>query len=604
MSFLDDTDEIPLNVIMDESDEGSLEFNVQEWLNKIKKARQKEQMWRDRAKRCIKIYRDDDTITSNTYASPRPFDDNENTFNILWSNVQVLQPALFSDVPKPDIRNRYLVTDQTSQQVALVIERALAYLLDMYDFTGTMKGAIRDYLLTGRSVVRVRYNQNEAIKLWCELVPWDSFIVEPVERWQDVNWIAFRHLIDRDEFLSLFPDVPLISAIKKKDQFDLEPKYEVFEVWDKKTKQVYFLGQADKPLKIEDDPFGLTGFWPIAEPLYSIMTNSSLVPIPEYTIYQAQAFELNQISYRITDLVKSCKFIGVYDSQQTGLSDLLKSHDSQFVPVTSNLLRSGGIKAVIDSLDTSRISQILTQLYQQREQIKEIIFEVTGISDIIRGDTKATETATAQTIKAKYAGLRLRDRRNNIDRFVVSLLRIKAELLAKYMPIEDLQMMTGVQITPDMVGILQSDILRNYKVDIETDSLILSDMDMESQKRAALVSSITQFISTVAPLVAKGIMPLETAKALLKYALQATKVSREVEDAIEMLGTGQPQQPPQQPVLPGQMAGQNVIPHPRMQQPHMMHPQHRMIPHAPVGPNVQNAPPYTTGPHAPGQPPV
>jgi hypothetical protein len=461
-------------------------------------------------------------------------------------------------------------------------------LLDMYDFTGTMKGAMLDYLLTGRSVVRIRFNKNEAVKLWCELVPWDTFNTEPVDRWQDVTWISFRHLISKDEFLDSFPDKPLIQAVREKDQYSVEPRYEVYEVWDKNTKQVYFLGQADEPLKIEDDPFGLTTFWPIAEPLYSIKTNDTLVPIPEYTIYQAQAFELNQISYRITDLVKSCKFIGVYDSSQTGLSDLLKAHDSQFVPVTSNLLREGGIKSVIDSLDTSRISQILTQLYQQREQIKEIIFEVTGISDIIRGDTKATETATAQSIKAKYAGLRLRDRRNNIDRFVVNLLRIKAELLAKYMPLDELQLMTGVQITPEMIDVLHSDILRNYKVDIETDSLVLSDMDMESQKRAALVGSITQFISQVSPIVASGAMPIETAKALLKYALQATKVSREVEDALELIGTPHPP-PPQQPGMPGAMP-QQMQPHPMMH-PHLRQPPHPSLQHMPIGPNLHNAPP-------------
>lgn len=596
MDNVSDSDFLPIGNTPETGDSTDEKFNVTVWLNRISKARQKEQNWRQRSKRCINIYRDDNTVTSNTYASPRPFDDNENSFNILWANVETLLPALFSSVPKPDVRNRYLNQDKVASDAGQVIERILTYALDLYNFPRLMKACIKDYLLTGRAVMRVRLipqfedqvidvtdengypsldetgapsQKTEEVlvgqSVRCELVQWDSFIVEPAKRWEDVNWIAFIHMLSKKEFEDYFPDAPLIAAAKETDHYGVDAQYQVYEIWDKVEKKVYYIGQAEKPLKIMEDPFRLVHFWPIPEPLYSIQTNNSLVPIPEYTIYQAQAYELNQISYRITDLVKSCKFIGVYDAQQTGLNDLLKSRDSQFVPVTSNLLRQGGISSVIDSLDTSKISNILAQLYHQRDQIKSIIYEVTGISDIIRGESKASETATAQNIKASYAGLRLRDRRDNINRFIVDLLRIKAEVISTFFTAKQMEEMSGIQITPEIENLIRNDVLQAYKIDIETDSTILADMEQESQKRAALVASITQFIATVSPLVAQGAIPIETAKALLMFALQSTKISRELQDSLELIGT-HPSPPPGMMGQPGMPPGM-MPPGLQMQQP-------------------------------------
>ena len=547
--------------IPSEGEKGAEEqVNVTAWLNRISKAKQKEQYWRQRAKRCVKIYRDDNTSSNDTYATSGSFNSNENTFNILHANTETLAPALFSSSPKPDVRNRYLTQDKTAEAAGQVIERCLTYSLDAYDFFPIMKAAIKDYLLPGRAVIRVRLesefedqkeeyvNENGEIKekteevlvgqkVACELVPWDSFVVEPAKRWEDVNWIAFQHMLSLKEFEEFFPGAPLIAAAKETDQYGVDPQYQVYEIWDKSKKKVYFIGQAEKPLKVMDDPFQLTNFWPIPTPLYSIQTNDTLVPIPEYTIYQAQAHELNQLSYRIIDLTNVCKVVGVYDSMQTGLNDMLKGRDSQLVPVSANLLKQGGIKSVIDFLDISRTSQVLAQLSVQRDQTRSIINEITGISDIIRGESNASETATAQNIKASYAGLRLRDRRDNINRFIVDLLRIKAEIIATFFTTEQMQEMSGVEITPEIEDLIRSDILRSYKIDIETDSTIMADMEQESQARAAVVASITQFIGTAAPLVQQGILPLETAKALLMYGLGASKVSRELQDALELIGT-------------------------------------------------------------------
>lgn len=584
-----------LPTISTDDDSKEDKFSVSTWLTKISQARKKEQKWRERARKCINIYRDDNELNGGASSFTRPYDSDDNCFNILWANIETLLPALFSAIPNPDVRNRYLSDDPNAEQAGQIIERCLSYSLDAYNFPRLMKACIKDYLLTGRAVMRVRLwpefeNQmtqdldidgnitqstteilvGQSVR--CELVHWDMFTIEPAKRFEDVTWISFEEQLTEEEYENYFPGKPLSKAVTPDtDSESIDTKYQVFEIWDKNTKQVYYIGKGlEEPLKIVDDPLRLVHFWPIPEPLYSIQTNDSLVPIPEYTIYQDQAQELNEISYRITDLVRSCKFIGIYDSQQSSLNDILTGRDSQIFPVQSNLMREGGMKSIIDSLDVSPIANVLKQLYEQRDQVKGVIYEVTGISDIIRGESAASETATAQNIKASYAGLRLRDRRDNINRFIVDLLRIKAELIAQFFQPDQIQQMSGIQVTPEIEQILSSDIQRSYKIDIETDSTILADMDQLAQKRAMTVQSITQYMTGMSPLVASGAVPIETAKALLKWALGPTKMTREVEDAIDMIGQAPPPPPPGMQPPQGMQPSQGMPP--QMQRPGIPHP--------------------------------
>ena len=74
------------------------------------------------------------------------------------------------------------------------------------------------------------------------------------------------------------------------------------------------------------------------------------------------------------------------------------------------------------------IAGLLTA-YKAREDIKGQIYEITGISDIIRGQTAASETATAQQIKGQYAGLRLKSMQETVALFASELLRIKAQIV-------------------------------------------------------------------------------------------------------------------------------------------------------------------------------
>jgi len=86
----------------------------------------------------------------------------------------------------------------------------------------------------------------------------------------------------------------------------------------------------------------------------------------------------------------------------------------------------------------------LTQLYAARQQCKQVIYEITGISDILRGSSVASETATAQNIKNQWGTLRLKRMQKEVQRYCRDLLRIMLEIAASKFSEETWAKMTGL----------------------------------------------------------------------------------------------------------------------------------------------------------------
>jgi hypothetical protein len=89
----------------------------------------------------------------------------------------------------------------------------------------------------------------------------------------------------------------------------------------------------------------------------------------------------------------------------------------------------GGIKGVVDWIPLDQIVLALEQLSKQREDIKQQIYEVTGMSDIVRGQSKASETLGAQKIKTQYASMRIQERQKSTVEYVSSVFDLQARTL-------------------------------------------------------------------------------------------------------------------------------------------------------------------------------
>lgn len=564
---------------------------VRHWLKRIERAGVREEKWRDRAKKVVKRYRDE-----------RETREGNGKFNVLWSNTETLKPTLYSARPNPDIRRRWRQPDPVSSAVALSLERGVEFFMDTQPFDGVMARVVEDYLLPGRAIARVRYrpvfttpppvrvplmragdvaiDQNgqemdvafeengvpfgeiqeedelnyEEVEV--EYVPWASARLGPGKTWQDIDWIAFRHEMDRDENIENFgarigKKIALNYTKEGEPESDGEDGKcaEVWEVWDKVNREVLFVseGYSDAPLELKEDPLNLKDFFPVPEPLYSVRTNESMIPVPEYTLYQDQAEELDEITARINNLVDAMRVRGVYDAAMQELEQLLMGDDNKLIPVENwrALTEKGGMDGVISWMPIEQMAKTLAQLYVQRDQLLTTIYQITGISDIQRGATDPRETRGAQQLKAQFSSLRLRPRQDAVQAFVRDLVRIMAELIAENFSAQTLSQMTGVQVSPIMMQLMQNDGLRDFAIDIETDSTVATEIGIEREQATEFMRALAESVQVFAPMVQAGIMPMEAAKSIVMFSARKFKVSRELEEALESIGSGQQQQ--QQP---------------------------------------------------------
>jgi hypothetical protein len=198
---------------------------------------------------------------------------------------------------------------------------------------------------------------------------------------------------------------------------------------------------------------------------------------------------------------------------------------------------------------------VLNQLYTAREQVKQTIYEITGISDILRGATNPNETLGAQQIKAQFGSGKLQERQKAVAKFARGLIRIRAEIVAEhYQPdTQAAQSSVPEAVLPQVQQLLQSDQMRGYRIDIETDSTTAADMQQAKQNIGEFVQGFGQFMQAVAPAVQSGAMPKDVAIDLLSSFQRAFNLGKGAEDALERWAqSSQPQpgqegQQPQQP---------------------------------------------------------
>lgn len=456
------------------------------------------------------------------------------------------------------------------------------------------------------TVVDEAGNRQEIVKsegVFGDAIDWDRILYGYAKRWEDVPWIAFEHFMTREELDSNFPDfagkIPLDVNTSTEHDGDDEgrPMLEdakdavlghVYEIWDKTTKRVYFIAPSKKDtmLKAVDDPLQLSGFFPCPKPLVLFRKLSSLVPVPLYRQYEEQAKELNRITSRINKLVSMLKVRGFYDGNLE-LSDLLSKDDGVLIPTTqaAALLQEGrSLDNFIWLMPLEKIVQVLQQLYVQREQCKAVIFEIMGIADILRGASKASETLGAQEIKNNWSSLRLRRLQKIVQQYVKECLRIVAEIsFTKLAPdtlkrisgldyptreqqmqvqqqMQMLQQMPGPDGQPqqppqqmlailelpsweDILGLLSNDLQRNYRIDIESNSTVDAEATDDKQEMGEFMNAFAQFLNGIAPIVEKGYMPFEVAKAVMLTIVRRYRFGSEVEDELKKMAP--PQAPPE-----------------------------------------------------------
>lgn len=526
------------------------------WLQKIEHQRKAEDEWRKQAIEAEEMYEGDAKDTA---------------FNILHSNVETIVPAVYNSTPVPDVRRRFGDADPVAKLVVDICERAISYTLDQYDFDDEMESVITDALVAGRGVIRLRYSgdsQDDGTianqKTWCEYVPWQSFICGPGRRWRDVPWIAFEHAMTQDE-IDRLRESSSPEAMPEVEANDDRPMWErgnrddkagqdkgiyqtatVFEVWDRDTRQVYWISEQDRdrPLGVSPDPLGLEDFFCVPQPMAKLKRTSSQVPICPNTIVLQLTQELDTVTRRINALAKLLQVKGGVAGSLSRYADQVAHLTDGEMAVLDETYIAPGLKIndLIHYWPIEQIAAVIAQLEQQRERTKQTIYEVTGISDIVRGATEANETATAQQIKAQWGSVRVQRLQRQIQNTIRDLFRMKVEVFAANYAPDALMRMTSIpsreqdqQYFEPAIQLMTSPDMRAFKVDVETDSTIRADMTRNQEQMNLFMGVTAQFLPAAmgalqnAPQLAAPLVEVYTAFC------RQFRLGKQAEDALDGL---------------------------------------------------------------------
>jgi hypothetical protein len=541
---------------------------VELYLNTVTQYDKEFTKWMNRTDKILRRYRDERQTNST-----------QTRYNMLWANVQTLKAATFSRMPKPDVSRRFKDNDPVGRVASMILERAMDFEITHYeDLKHCLEASVYDRFLGGRGSAWVRYepkiesmdysasesdeDSDEAAEyLDSEAAPidyvhWKDFGHEPARTWDEVNKVWRKVYMTRKALVERFGEelgnkVPLDSSPddqKYKDSDGIGKKGLIIELWDRETETVLWISKSlNQILDERDDPLELEEFFPCPKPLYSTITNESLVPIPDFTLYQDQANALDILSTRISGLIDALKVRGVYDASEPTLQRLFtEGENNTLIPVKNwpAFSEKAGLKGAIDIVDITPIAMALKNAYEAMAQIKQEIYDITGISDIIRGQSNIIETATSAQIKSQFASLRLKEYQDAVSCYASHILKLKAQVICGQFQPETLIKIGGVAqlsqddqaLVPQAIDMLKNNPMRTFRIEVATDSMLYQDEQQEKADRVEFLGAVGTYLEKAVQ--ASQAMPPEATPLLmdlLKFGVTGYRVGRELEGEFDTL---------------------------------------------------------------------
>jgi hypothetical protein len=572
-----------------------------------------------------KFWKKADTLYK-LYSKQEEETDGKKKFAMLWANTEVMKPSIYARPPIPQVSRRYKDADPIGRTAAELLERASGYEFERMNIDSTLRSTRDDLLLPGRGVAWLRYEADieadpvtgmETVtkhRAVCDYLHYRQFLHEPARRWEEVTWVAKIAYMSNEEGKARFKDswknVQLDNkADSSADSHSMrdpalenaqEAKATVYEIWCKKKRKTIFIAKSCDHVLAEEEPLlDFENFFPCPKPVFATLTNNSLLPTPDYKYYQDQAEEIDHLTDRIDKLMDTLKLVGFYPAGAEGdVSSAIElalspKTQNQMIPVASWAAFSerGGGNAIV-WLPIKDVAETIKSCVELRNQVIQDTYQITGISDILRGQSEASETATAQSIKAQWGSVRIRDRQQEMARLARDITSMTCEIIAEEFDGEYLLTMANMprpempqmpqmpppQPPPQPTGdqqqdqqammayqqaqqqaqamqqqvqkameaaqaenqkidqalaLLKDERLRGFRIDIETDSTIQPDEDAEKQRRTEFVTAIGGLFQQAIPVVQQVPEMAPLVGEILLFTARGFRAGRQLEDEIE-----------------------------------------------------------------------
>lgn len=525
---------------------------------------------------------------------------NDEQTGLFHSNVQTIMDMMYGQLPKADVDRSFAdANDDTARVAAEISERMLNQDIQNpgNNYGDIIRSALQDRILPGLGCARVRYDYRSRIESssgtpdiihpdtgevliagtpdleyevmedeWVDTIytHWKDILWSPARTHGEITWKAFRNYMSADELQNRFGGKEAkwkinIDAIPMKSKGPMQnqglstsytddkqttPQAEVWEVWCLKSKEVFwFVKGFPMILDRVEDPLELEQFFPDPPPMIANTTTSKYIPKSDYSMAQDLYIAIDVLQNRISRLTEACKLVGVYDKANDEIKRVFNEGvENQLIPVDNWAMfaEKGGIEGVIDWLPIEEIAGVIEQLTNQQQKKVQQLYEITGMSDILRGASQQSYTSAAETqAKTNFGSIRLQRLQNDLALWVSNLQSLKLEIICKHFQPQTIMAQSNIMQTPDAqlaqqaIEFMQHNQTFKFRVKVQPESMALADYQQMKQDRTDFIAAMSQFMQSAAPLAEMDQDITPFLLQLLQWGLAGFKGSQQIEGVMD-----------------------------------------------------------------------
>lgn len=419
-------------------------------------------------------------------------------FQLFWANIQVLGPSVYARPPVPVVVPRFKDRRPLPRVASELLERASISAFAATNINEVMLLTRDDLIVSARGAPRVRYESradstSTSERVLIEHMDRRDFLHQPARKWPEVGWVGYGAWLNREAMKKRFSGTSGDAykeaeyAVRREDRqrgaADREEQARVWEIWSRDERKVFWVAKGCPKILDQGDPHHkLEGFYPSPKPAYATVQRGSLIPVPDALFYKDQLEEINELTARISALVDGVRVQGFYPQGAGEIGDAIeaamRSTDKRrvMIPISNWAAFGGGAaKDSIVWLPIDMIVDAIKNLVEMRRQLIDDVYQITGLSDIMRGETQASETLGAQQIKTQFGQVRIRDKQSELVRVARDAGAIAAEIMAEQFS--------------------QKTLLDMSQMDIPTDAEIGRQVrEIEQQARQTVEQQVTQAV--------------------------------------------------------------------------------------------------------------
>lgn len=424
-------------------------------LSAIKKAERSLNDYQDLCDRIDDIYSRSECYSESDWKDP--------DYDLFWASMEIMKPAIYARPPKPVVSPQFKDRRALQNTTAELLERSVSSAFDRTTLDEGMICARDDLIFYNRGQLWLTYETDEkggGQRVCVEHIDRKDFLHPPGRKWSDLPWVARRAWMTHEQLEKRFKSksqdayerATLAPTIDNTDDSYSErsKKAGVWEVWHKADNKVYWVAEGVDVMLDADEPhLKLRGFFPCPRPAYGTLKPRSLKPIPDYVRYAGHFSKINSLTQRIyalLDMIRMKGLIPAGGDVGDAVEQLIKddSNASMIIPVAGAALSVGG--KLVEWLPLDMIATAIQGLIEARRELFSDYDRLSGISDIMRGETDATETLGAQQLKSQYGSVRVREKVDELQRLARDVTQIAAEIMAEEFSKETLLDMSQMEI--------------------------------------------------------------------------------------------------------------------------------------------------------------